>query len=849
MYKLDAAKIIKVGITGSDNIKPPHNITEPFHNNIVLFHNFISENVLSEISISPKFGMETLIIESSTDINHECCNFNIIFYVTNFEKFIDDQFIDTIKNITKNLNDIRNHVFIIISDCDDLVLDDDDDLVFSDDAKEKIFQKITKLISTSVNKNLFHISKLSINQAKIWNTISNENTITNLSENQIDILASIILKKSKTLSLVDKKREIRAALKNIDVATKLDETGFNDLFEKMTTYMKIVKQKQYVKSNYEHYCSKLEINMEKQNMENLINLVKEIYSINYFKTDIYEKFITNINNTLASKLKEFYNKNKNTIVSTLNNINNDITNAYKYHSFLLEINQLAKNYNMTNIISATSTEIKNMDNIIINHHHKEIEKITDLEKILAFVEIFASKDKNNLIGFFDKIKSNIKIIHDNIDKMDKWVLFIDKCIKMKIPGETLIHLIEDIIMAKISYYGDSTRINSKEITVIYPQCLHVFLLPLVDKNFIFKRLYMFVSYHIRYSGRNVAEHIKKIKSEEYYKMLLLEYKLLELASYSTDENSLQMNVSEMNILESFGENLEYGGQGKKSAQNINIEQKNNNNVTKLEPNNNVTKLELNNDVTKFEPNNVQKSENMNNNESSNNKPISESKKKINTSKSIKDKQIDKNDDNNCNESDNSDENDNNKKFDNKNDKKEFNKSNESKESKEFSNSDDDVSDNNGDNGKKNNKKIINNKKINNKNAKKEINESYKSDDGTSDDNDDHNDKKINKKIIHNKKINNKNTKKEVSEPNEPDNSDGSASDDNNDKKNSTKKTISKQIDKKIPAKNPITTKNKASIKDSDSTEEESKSDNSTETKSNKNTKKINAINKKNNNNK
>ena len=62
---------------------------------------------------------------------------------------------------------------------------------------------------------------------------------------------------------------------------------------------------------------------------------------------------------------------------------------------------------------------------------------------------------------------------------------------------------------------------------------------------------MFISYTIRYSGRNIIDFIKNIKPEQYQSLLILENKLLELVMIPVDEQSQAINLSDVEILETF----------------------------------------------------------------------------------------------------------------------------------------------------------------------------------------------------------------------------------------------------------------------------------------------------------
>ena len=538
-YDFSAVKTLKIGIIGKENLEQ--------------FQNLLVNNILHAVKICPKFQLQTSIINIDDDpfyYNYNC-NYNFIFYLTTIEKLKNDNnLLSEIKKLSQNLINPRNHLFIIIDGCDNMEIDDDGDLVFSDNSEHILFQKFDEKISELMNDNLYHICKISLTMSNILKIILNDSSIINLSEDQINIIAMKLIKKKSKLSLTDKKKEIKLALKKININDKLLETGYMELSDNITKYFKLLHQKKIVCQNYLFAFDKININID--DIDNINNLLKEIYDISFLKTELHDDLIDKIDTILYIKIKQFYEKCKNNI--TIDSNQNGNIDAYKYHNFLAGFMDIAKGYNLSNIMEITKLEMEKINNIIIDYHKKEVEKVTDLEKISSLLEIFATRDKNNLTILFEKIKNHPKIMIENIEKMDKWVLFIDKCLKIGIPKDSVVRLIEEIIMSKIMFYCDLSKTNSSNISILYPQCLHVFLLSNIGKNFIFKKLYMFICYSIRYSGRNIADFIKNLKQEQYQNLLLLENKLLEICTIPIDEQNQPINLSDVDIVETFNEN-------------------------------------------------------------------------------------------------------------------------------------------------------------------------------------------------------------------------------------------------------------------------------------------------------
>lgn len=561
MYQIGSARNIKLGFCGTNNINQ--------------FRTLLTTNVLESVKICQNFVLDKETIPADCK---DFSKYNFVFYVTSIDriasgiepsgkiapsnelegkiapsnelegKVSEKNLIDDIKNIVINFNDQRNHLFIIIDGCKDLALDDDGDLVFTDGTHKTLYQKFVKELS-SISDKLYHLCKISIDVSGIWKKIYDESSIVNLSEDNINLIAPKLIKKSAKMELSEKKREIKAALKKINIDDKLVESGYSELFDSITQYFKLVHQKKIVCYNYLHEFSKISINLNNSTINNINNLLKEIYEINYLKTEMHDELTEKMDIILLTKLKEFYENSRKKVV--IEKKQEDQIDAYDYHRFLVSFMDIAKGYNMSNIMEITEQEIGTVNKLIIEHHNKEMEKVTDLDKISSVLEIFAGKDKNNIINLFEKIRSNPKLINENIEKMDKWISFIARCEKIGVPKDTIIRLLEEIIMAKIIFFNDKG--NKTDITLIYPLCLQVFLLENINKHFIFKKLYMLITYTIRYSGKNMSDLIKNLKPEQYRTLLLLENKLLELCSMPIDEHSQALNLSDIDIVETFNE--------------------------------------------------------------------------------------------------------------------------------------------------------------------------------------------------------------------------------------------------------------------------------------------------------
>lgn len=503
--------------------------------NVELFKYIFDQHIMTNIK---KFKNFTIQIITELNID-DYLNYNYVYYVTNITCISKND--SKLEQLLNNWKYTHNHLFIIIDECNNLTINDDGDLSLSGDELD-IVNKFEEKVSNILKEDSYHILKTSLQMINIIKRIINDSSIINLTEEEIDKLYNKLIKKTLTIS-TDKKKEIRHILKKMDLNNKLEEFGYIEMIECITKYFKIVYQKKTVYSNYYNVFNKLDISLVIDNINNLKKILKEIYEIDYFKEEMYNKLCHEINNIFLNKIKIFYkdfkqnfglknildDSSKRVKIDMYEKSKNQLDNLYEYHTFLLEIINICKEYNILEIATITQQEIDIINNYIIDHHNKEVEKITDLDKIISFLEILSIKDKKNMFNVFDKIKTHPKIIIENLNKVDKWLSFIKRSSKLGINNDNIIKLLEEIIIIKISHYISIEKTNNN-IFVLYPQCLQIFLLSNLNKNFIFKKLYMYTSYSIRYSGRNFSELIKNLKPEQFNDMLILEHKLLELST-------------------------------------------------------------------------------------------------------------------------------------------------------------------------------------------------------------------------------------------------------------------------------------------------------------------------------
>jgi len=508
------------------------------------FSNFISDEIITNLKIYKNFKVTTNLIKLDTNL---CNDFNHIFFIVKFNDINNKNILNAIKQISTCLVHPRNHLFIIIDSCVNMSLDDDDELVFDDNESNQKIKQFEKNICPFINSDHYDLIKMNSTFAKIYKSIIDEGSISKISNDDIDVIAESLIPKSNKLSITDKKREIKLFFKKVSIEDKLVETGFNDLEAKVMKYFGITNQKKIVCSNYSFIINNFTFDISENCMNKLELILTEINSINYLKPDILDGLILSVSEQLDKKLLAFFTENNNKIGI---NVKNGI-DVYQYQSSLNKLLKIICTNNL-NISKNIEKEKDKINDIIISHHSKEVEKTSDLDKIFPLLEIFAAKDKNNLFGLFDKLSSNSKLIKDNMDSMDKWTIFVDKCTKIGIPKQSIINLIEKIIIEKISHYCDISKAQkNSDLSIIYPHCLHSFLLSNMNKHFIFKKLDMITCYHMRYSGRNILDTINNLTSEQYDSLLTLEYKLLNLVNMKFEDYSQRIDTDNVNIVEVF----------------------------------------------------------------------------------------------------------------------------------------------------------------------------------------------------------------------------------------------------------------------------------------------------------
>lgn len=442
------------------------------------------------IKISKHFE---LIVHQDVPVEN-CCDYHYIFYSTNMTHLSEDSTMNDLSYLGKNMT--SHHLFIVIDGCHQLEIDDDDEPVFKSNKQNKIYQNIIDKIDEVVNDELYHSFLISSELIEIWKIILNEKTVVNLSDDQMSVLAD-------NLSVDSNKKDIKMKLKKTDKNNKLKEAGYIDMYDVLKRYLKIIKQKKLVYQNYLCDVS----NTELSDSESLKKIIEEIENTTFFNEEMYASLQESVKDILMKKTNKFISDNPKD--EFYYQILNNLSSIYSTHQ-LDEINNLVDH------------ELDIYRKELLSKQLEEIVEISNLRSIYNYLE-----NSNDKIGLFNNIKNHTNIFKNNIDRMDQWVEFLKKCQENSIISEQM-QLIEDILVHKINYYADISNLKKDDIHMIYLQVLHTFVIRHLDKHFIFTKLFMHISHLIRYSGRNITEHINRLTKEKYQEMLLLENYLLDL---------------------------------------------------------------------------------------------------------------------------------------------------------------------------------------------------------------------------------------------------------------------------------------------------------------------------------
>lgn len=509
MYQTLSARTIRIGFIHSSRLK-----------------DFSTEHIVNAAKICSQFKVELV----DTDISDlaSIANCNAVYYYTTLEAINPasesrPNILTDMQVLGRQLKHPRSHIFVVVDNCTKLEVDSDDDLVFCSEADQDTFDQFEQELTGSILSDLYDCFKISLTHADIWKIITDESSIATLTDTQIEDLVPKLAKKHRKGSIQDKKKAIRTALKRLDTKDELAATGFTEFVDITSQYLKLVHQKKTVLQNYLYSIRSIILNFTPEPITSLNQILDEVTAIDYLKPEMHANLYKQSQAIANDKIRAWIQAYANTVAA-------DVTKAksnsiYTYRDLLQMVDTLTVQHAVTDAHKLIERELKTVGLSIASHHRRELEAISDLPKITARLTAIAKDDSSNLAGTFDQIVTNPKIMLDNVEKMEAWVAFVDKASELGIEASKIQALIERIIIAKIEYCSDSRRIDIKNPLAIYPPTLQVFLLSRLNSSFVFKRLYMYLTYTIRYSGRNITEQLLAIDQGQYDMLLQLESKL------------------------------------------------------------------------------------------------------------------------------------------------------------------------------------------------------------------------------------------------------------------------------------------------------------------------------------
>lgn len=481
---------------------------------------FFNDTLITRCKAFSKFSFKTDVISDLSVVNDH----NFLFYPVSKDSLNEvNTLFSRIKTIASRQKEDK-YLIIVFTDCEEMEIDEDDVLIFSDEKMEKNFSTLESNIQEEITSKCY-LFKICMKVSNVLLKIEeDEGSLSNLSEDDVDLLAKKFLKKSSKLSFQDKKRELKSRFKSSKLKDEMEVVGLIEIIESVCSYFKLAPQKKCVMNNYLTEINKITLFKDFPQLETLYD---EIKSIDYMKEDMYNMMIQKSDTIILEKMNEFFKSHKDNL--SLDRMNRSLKSVdiYEYHAQLVRIEQFStmRDSLKDTLKDSLELEITRVNKIIIDHYNQEMEKMTDLDKIVSVLEIFSKKDKKSLLGIFEKVYNHPKIISENMNNSKNWLVFFEKCEQYMIPKEEIVRMYEKIIMTKIDYYCEMS--NSKSIEVAYPQALNVFLLCNLN-NFILKRIYMYLTCCIRYSNRNLPALTKSMKEEEFNQLLILETGLIKI---------------------------------------------------------------------------------------------------------------------------------------------------------------------------------------------------------------------------------------------------------------------------------------------------------------------------------
>ena len=528
-----------------------------------IFTDFFKDKCLSGLKIHKEFKLEIFVhTDSENNLAEVCKKYHYVFY------YVTSSYLPKITFSTFSSIEPLQKLFVIFD--------------YAPSGSQISREISSQILGENDNDNII-VCTMNIELFNTLNKLKSNPELNDLSYNHIKNLHYVLFgspSDSVKSNQSDPKKELRRYLKNVDIDEQIEQTGLSGFLNTIDFYFKLHTQKKIVYQNYLTKWKEIKITSDLTTIEFVCDLIKKTYDITYLRQEMYDELVDYTDNIFLEKIKDFCQSYSHKLIflsdnsiekksqqitqklsSTLSaptssSIFIDVLDAHTYHRYLMRFQEIATDFNMPSVRAYLDGEIDKVNKKIVQYHTKEIEKNTDLNNITSFLEIIASKDRSNLLTLFQKITSSSRLIVDNLTNNEGWCKFVDKCVKVDLPREQILQLVTEIVMTKIDYYGGDiyNKFGSgQNVSLIYPNCLHAFLLKNLNKHFVFTKLLMYLQHVNRYSGKNVIEYIRKLTLEEYNTLLILEQKLLTLSTIFEDELSQRVEIDDVHVIESFGD--------------------------------------------------------------------------------------------------------------------------------------------------------------------------------------------------------------------------------------------------------------------------------------------------------
>jgi hypothetical protein len=456
---------------------------------------YIEQTIINSIKIYKDFDTGVYHIQDNPN------KYNFIFVVVDFDDF------DYEKNVVSTIKKSDNNIVIFLVDnCPEMTVTEDDELIFVTKSDTNKYNKFVKTLNYDFD---YKIYRVNTEQCMTW-TIINDKGITNLSNNQIDLIFSSISSK-KYDDIDDKKRFLKSKLKTIDTNQKIEELGQKEILSFFEKRLKVVSQKKIVCNNYLALLKSHIVTADNNNTEELIvNLLGQ----DFMKGDMLDTYIENMDNILNNKIQTFITKNS--------KMSND--KLYTFFNAMIKVTNA-----LTKTTSTLTAEINKLDDHISKLNSEELSNITDLNVLKS--KLIKTIDKSGIKSAENLCANLIVTISDNAissfaENDESCLNFLNFMNQQKFSKDIVDNFVYRIINKKIELVGNSN--NSKDVRKLYPDLLLVLVIPkLSSDNFVYKKIYMCVS-----KSKNVITNkyqlIDKLTPEEYNNILSFELTYVNL---------------------------------------------------------------------------------------------------------------------------------------------------------------------------------------------------------------------------------------------------------------------------------------------------------------------------------